>query len=61
VLGAIQLAIEMQIDQASQTVGLAPVINFYSAHLVGIKAQLHCTRLMNPTYHFAAKFAEVGG
>src|SRR6478736_6344902 len=41
VLGAIQLAIEMQIDQASQTVGLASVINFNSAHPVRIKAQLH--------------------
>jgi hypothetical protein len=39
--GAVQLAIEMQIDQVSQTVGLAPVIKFNSAHPVAvmIKAQ----------------------
>jgi D-arabinose 1-dehydrogenase-like Zn-dependent alcohol dehydrogenase len=39
VLGALQLAIEMQIDQPCQPAGFAPVINFNPAHSVGIETQ----------------------
>ena len=40
VLGALQLTIEVQIDQARQPAGLAPVINFNPVHTVRIKTQL---------------------
>jgi len=39
VLGALQLAIEVQIDRACQPAGFAPIINFNPAHTVGIETQ----------------------